>query len=198
MKKLLCILLALCLMLTAFVGCNKEDDIKKDETEKTTVEAPKEEPEEVKLVGVWNAKMELSEPGTGLIASYNQTIEFKEDGTVVQTVTKQDFKNFMMETWFDSMGVKTEEELKQVIQERLNMSLEDWIAQSWGSSEESKTNPMGTWKTDDAGKIIWESELYIEEGVPVVFECDGLEYGKPVQFVYNYQDIGVITVTLTK
>ncbi len=55
MKKILCILLALCLMLTAFAGCNKEDDSTKDETEKTTVEAPKEEPEEVQLVGVWTS-----------------------------------------------------------------------------------------------------------------------------------------------
>lgn len=198
MKKLLCILMALCLMLTAFVGCNKEDDTKKDETEKTTVETPKEEPEEVKLVGVWNAVMELSEPGTGTIASQNQTIEFKEDGTVVQTVTKQDFKNYMIETWFNTMGVKTEEELKQVIQESFNMSLDDWINQSWGSPEESKTSPMGTWKTEDAGKIIWETDVYIEEGVRLVLECDGLEYGKPVQFVYRYQDVGIVTYTLTK
>ena len=198
MKKLLCILMALCLMLTAFVGCNKEDDTKKDETEKTTVEAPKEEPEEVKLEGVWNGVMEISEPGTGTIASQNQTIEFKEDGTVMQTVTKQDYRNFMMETWFQSMNVETEEELKQVIQENFNMSLDDWIEQSWGSTEESRTSQVGTWKMEATGKIIWETDVYNEEGVRMVLECDGLESGKPIQFVYNVGDEGTVTYTLTK
>ena len=198
MKKLLCILLALCLMLTAFAGCNKDEDTKKDETEKTTTETPVAEPEEVTLVGVWKAVMEISEPGTDKIAGYNQTLEFKEDGTVVQTVTKTDFAKFMTQTTMFARGLETEEELRQVMQETLNMTLEDWIDQLWASTEESKTNPMGTWEMDDAGKIIWKSEIYIVEGTPVVFECDGLEGGKPIQFVYNVGDEGTVTVILTK
>ena len=198
MKKILCILLALCLMLTAFAGCGKDEDTKKDDAEKTTVETPKEETEEVTLVGVWKAVMEISEPGTDKIAGYNQTIEFKEDGTVVQTVTKTDFAKFMTQTMMFARGLETEEELKQILQETLNMTLEDWIDQSWASTEESKTNSMGTWEIDDAGKITWNSGLDIGQGVLVAFECDGLESGKPIQFVYNVGDEGTITVTLTK
>ncbi|MBR5247038.1 MAG: hypothetical protein IKV25_06700 [Clostridia bacterium] len=199
MKKLLCILLALCFMLTAFAGCNKDEDTKKDETEKTTVETPVEEPEVVNLVGVWNAKMDISEPGDDEIVTLNQTIEFKEDGTVVQTITKEQYTKFQMEILMESMDVETKEELEIVVQERLNLTLEDFLVKSWASSEECQTNPMGTWKIDEAGKILWNTNLELDnEETKAVFECAVLESGKPIQFVCNIEDEGVIIVTLTK
>lgn len=207
--KIFSLILCLALVLTAFAACGKEENKKDDEketkastTESTTVETTTEAPKgdathDGKLIGFWEGVEEMTGnvnyDSPEITVKIRTTLEFKEDGTFVQKVNEEDYRQACIDTLLVEAGCETEEELDTFLQQNAGMSLDEMLDMVMADIPLTIT---GTWETDGEGNISWTYNLLEDE----ISETDTYtisDDGKTLVITEEDEDQSV-TITLKK
>lgn len=147
MKKLLALLLAMVMVLAMFAGCAASDDKDDDKDDKKTSQKEPEEniPDQEKLIGTWEGKLDMTEAimqqvGAGMEGleiddfSVTAVFSFKEDGTY----TMQFDEDSVVEAFdglVEDLGVFMEDMMKEQA-EAAGMTLDEMLEAAGMSMED--------------------------------------------------------------
>lgn len=193
LKRLLCVMLAL-VMVMALCACGQSEDGGKKGKEKEEEETTEEKPEQV-LVGEWEAYLDLTDYFNDMMAeeldmddlveefSMRIVMEFTEDGEVTLTIDQdhmEDMVNDFADSFWDAMMDMYAEEYDMSRSE-----VEQAMAES-GVTKEALVEEMdieslfedledmeGYWVLEDDELFISEDEDDLEDADPIEIEFDG-------------------------
>ena len=202
--KIFAVLLCLSLALTVFAACGKEEKKEDDKTttESTTVETTTEAPKgdathDGRLIGIWNGEMEYPITTDGKTATAKCVVEFKEDGTMTVTMTREQMKAMYVEMFMAMYGFETVEELDAFMQSASGKTLDEVLEETVNQLDESDLVQTATWETEDNEKLYEMRDDETKDDVTVETYTVS-EDGKTVVITVEDEDMGTQTLTLTK
>ena len=168
--KVISILLCFVLMVTLFVGCEKNEEestttTTTETTTETTIETTTEEPtsntssqntkvqRDKRLIGKWDASTDVVVGENGETVTSKCTVTFKKDGTFSQITTEKQARQLIVDTYLISFGCKNEQELDAYLRVTKQLNLEAYIAMAMANMTDSDFSVNGTWKTENKNTL---------------------------------------------
>ncbi len=150
-----------------------------------------------RLVGKWNAKVEIPIDNNGSTVSSTSTIEFKSDGTFQQSKTEAQARREIIDTYLVVFGCETEEELSKYIIKNKKATLEGYVAMALAQMTDEDFCTKGTWKTKN-NNTLYETIKYEGENVVETITYTVSNDGSTVKMQLADGTGGKLTMILTK